>query len=71
MSEQIVIDQSMVVEGDSLTVSLIQNPLIDDVLVTEMQVQAASIWQNNDSIVSDRRVSRDIRDWLIRLGVER
>jgi hypothetical protein len=71
MSEQLVVPQKMVIDGNPVDVTLIQNPIIDDVLVTEAEIQASAIWSSDSSLVSDRRVSRDIRDYLIRLGVER
>ena len=70
MSNQIVVSQRMIVEDKPLLVSLIQNPLIDDVLITEARLQATDIEEGN-SANPDRRVGRDVRDFLIRLGVER
>lgn len=70
MSKQIIITQRMVVDGKPLLVSLIQNPLIDDVLITEARLQATDIEEGN-SANPDRRVDREVRDYLIRLGVER
>jgi len=69
MSNQIIVTQRMIVEGKPLLVSLIQNPLIDDVLITEARLQATDIEEGNTAS-TDRRVARDIRDFLIRLGVE-
>ena len=70
MSNQIIITNRLVVDGKPLLVSLIQNPLIDDVLVTEARLQAVDI-ENRSGTDPDRRVGRDVRDFLIRLGVER
>lgn len=70
MSKQIIITQRMIVDGKPLLVSLIQNPLIDDVLITEARLQATDIEEGNGSN-PDHRVDRDVRDFLIRLGVER
>jgi len=70
VSKQIIITQRMVVDGKPLLVSLIQNPLIDDVLITEARLQATDIEEGN-SANPDRRVDREVRDYLIRLGVER
>lgn len=69
MSNQVIITQRLIVDGKPLLVSLIQNPLIDDVLITEARLQATDIEEGNGP--SDRRVGRDVRDFLIRLGVER
>jgi hypothetical protein len=70
VSKQIIVTQRLVVEGKPLIVSLIQNPLIDDVLITEARLQATDIEEGNISN-ADHRVDRDVRDYLIRLGVER
>lgn len=70
MSARQVIAQSVVLGTDSYQVSLIENPIIDDVVITEMRIQAAAI-EGRQSLVLDRKVSRDIRDFLIRLGVDR
>ena len=69
MSNQIINTQRMIVDGKPLLISLIQNPLIDDVLITEARLQATDIEERVTSN-SDRRVGRDVRDFLIRLGVE-
>ena len=70
MSKQIIVTQRMVVDGKPLLISLIQNPLIDDVLVTEARLQATTI-EEGGADDSERRVDRSVRDYLIRLGVER
>jgi hypothetical protein len=69
MSNQIIVTQRMVVEGKPLLVSLIQNPLIDDVLITEARLQATNI-EEGGTPDTNYRVGRDVRDFLIRLGVE-
>lgn len=61
----------MVVNGEPLLVTLLQNFTIDDVLLTEARVQATSIETGDASLVDGRQVSFNIRDYLIRLGVER
>ena len=58
-----------VMQGRPYTVLLFDNPTIDDVLVVEMKIRAAELM--NGEINEERRVGRDIRDVLIRLGVER
>jgi hypothetical protein len=60
----------MILDGKPWTVSLIQNPTIDDVLVTEARLQAHNVEQGAVVTSDDRRVARDIRDYLIRFGVE-
>ena len=71
MSKQIIVAQRMVVDGKPLLVSLIQNPLIDDVLITEARLQATAVEEGTAADATDHRVERAVRDFLIRLGVER
>lgn len=59
----------MIVNGRPVIVNLITNPLIDDVIVTEARIMASEI--ENGPLDDDRRVERGVRDFLIRLGVER
>ena len=70
MAERQDIETRMVVEGQPYLVRLINNPTIEDVVVTEMRLSLA---EKDGSVVLDdaHRVSKDIRDFLIRLGVER
>lgn len=69
MSSRSEIDAKFAVNNKSLLVKLINNPTIDDVLNIEARVYAASVGQGN--LDTDRRVERDLRDFLIRIGVER
>lgn len=69
MSNYNVVPVSVVVDGRPFIISLIENPIIDDVLITEVRIQAASI-ENQDNSTEDRVVDRGIRNYLIRLGVE-
>lgn len=62
---------SLVVDGERLKITLLQSPLIDDIIVTEARVQATSIETKNKDMLQGRRVDRNLRDYLIRLGVER
>jgi len=55
--------------GKPYSVFLVDNPIIDDVLVVEMKLRAAELM--NNTVNESHRVSRDVRDVLIRLGVER
>lgn len=57
-------------DGTLVEMVLIENPLIDDVLVTEAKVQAYLTYSKQEA-PSDHRVERTIRDFLIRLGVSR
>lgn len=63
------IQGKFIVNGRPVTVRLINNPTIDDVLISEARVHATAI--ERGSIDTNRRVPRDLRDFLIRLGVER
>ena len=69
MSDQTVIESQVIFDGAPCTMRLINNPTIDDVLIGEMYGQATSIWRGDD--LSNHRVPRELRDYLIRLGVER
>lgn len=70
MGNRNVVTGRMVVDGQPVLISFLDNIVIDDVLITEARIQALAI-QNQDGSADNRRVSRDIRDYLIRLGVER
>lgn len=59
----------LIVDGRPVTYKVISNPLIDDVLLTEARLTAYEI--ENGPLDSGRRVDRGVRDFLIRLGVER
>lgn len=69
MSSRNEVETRMIVDGRPVIIKLISNPLIDDVVITEARIFAAEI--ENGTLVPDRRVERGIRDFLIRLGVER
>lgn len=56
--------------GQPYTIFLVDNPTIDDVAAVEMRLYAAEV-MNGSTPDPTRRVSRDVRDLLIRLGVER
>lgn len=57
------------VDGRPYTVLLIDNPTIEDVMVVEMKLRAAELM--NQSTDETRRVEKDVRDALIRLGIDR
>lgn len=71
MSARYEVMTRMVVEGRPVLVGVIQNPTIDDVVVTEARIHAASVDRVDPSLVEGRRVDRRLRDYLVRLGVER
>lgn len=70
MANRAVVTTRLIVEGKPLLVNFINNPLIDDVVETEARIYAASL-DRQDTTLNDRRVPRDVRDYLVRLGVER
>jgi hypothetical protein len=69
MSNRVEAPIKMLVNGTVVTLTLIENPIIDDVVVTEAKLQAAYI--GNNANLTDHRVDLQVRDFLIRLGVER
>jgi hypothetical protein len=70
MSLRRVVPQRLIVDGIPYVINLIDNPTIDDVVVTEMRVQAAIV-EGRSIDVENRTVERGIKDFLIRLGVSR
>ncbi len=63
------IQQRMVVDGIPYIVRLIDNPTVEDVAASEMKLQAARI--QGFAVPDDHRVPRDVRDFLVLLGVVR
>lgn len=61
--------KKVVLDGKPFSIRFIDNPTIDDVLSTEMQVQAYFIASGTSD--PTRQVDYSVRDYLIRLGVER
>lgn len=55
--------------GKPHTVFVVDYPTIDDVLVVEMKLRASELM--SEPLPDGYRVDRDIRDVLIRIGVER
>lgn len=53
---------------DAYEVTLISNPTVDDVMVFQMKMQAASLI-NQDSVAKNFKVDKNIRGLLVRLGV--
>jgi hypothetical protein len=64
------ITTKVLLNGQPYSIFLVDNPTIDDVLAVEMRLYAAEL-MNGVSQDANHRVSRDVRDVLIRLGVER
>lgn len=69
MAAQNVVHTQLVDNGVVYNVKLIENPTIDDILVTEAKIYAHSM--ATGTVDESRRVGRDIRDFLINTGVER
>lgn len=57
------------VDGRPYTILLVDNPTIEDVLVIEMKLRAAELM--NQTADDTRKVEKDVRDALIRLGIDR
>lgn len=69
MSDRQEAEGRLIVNGRPVVYKVISNPLIDDVVITEAKLLASEI--ENGPFSEDRRVERNVRDFLIRLGVER
>lgn len=69
MSVRDEVETRYIVDGKPVLIKLINNPTIDDAVIAEARVYATSVERGN--VDPDRVVSRDLRDFLIRLGVER
>lgn len=57
------------IDGRPYTILLVDNPTIEDVLVVEMKLRAAELMTGEAH--PERKVEKDVRDSLIRLGVDR
>lgn len=68
MSVRDEVESRFNVDGKPVIIKLINNPTIDDVINTEARVQASAIESGKE--LTGRRVSRSLRDYLIRLGIE-
>jgi hypothetical protein len=55
--------------GNLYRATIIQDPNIDDVIVAEAEAEARSVRTGEDR--SDDRVSREVREILLRFGVRR
>lgn len=63
------IEERLVVEGVPFVVRLVESPTIEDVVATEARLHASKI--EGYPIPFDHQVERDVRDFLIRLGIDR
>lgn len=68
MSDRIDITTRTYEDGKPAAMHLVVNPVIDDILCVEMRLQAYET-QTGKVLNADRRVGRDVRDFLIRIGV--
>ena len=57
------------INGQIYNIKLINNPTIDDIVETEARIYA--IGRKNGQVDENRYVKRSIKDFLIRVGVER
>ena len=71
LTNRSVIPSRMIVDGKPLLINLIRGPTIDDVVAAEAQLYAASLDSGNAFLTTGRAVPLNIKDYLIRLGVER
>lgn len=61
--------QDLVVDGQVVRATLIEDPNIDDVIATEARVYGYQLFTG--TVDPERRVDRDVRDILVRFGVVR
>lgn len=66
-----VIETKVRVDGRPATVQAIRSPTIDDVVIAEGRLYLASLDRADPAISSGHRVPIEVRDYLVRLGVER
>jgi hypothetical protein len=69
MSDRKEVTGTVIVDGVRYFITLMDNFTVEDVLVTEAQIQAAGIVEGK--IDPDRRVEKVVRDVLIKTGMER
>jgi hypothetical protein len=68
MSDRKEFTQQLVVENNIYSITILDHPLIDDVVIAEAMLKAETLVSGIGD--PDRRVDRSIRNFLIRLGVE-
>lgn len=68
MSDRKEFTEQLIVGKQIYTITLLDHPLIDDVVITEAMIKAESIVSGVED--TTRRVDRSIRDLLIKLGRE-
>jgi hypothetical protein len=69
MSVRQEVVNDMVIDGKRMTVRLLSHITIDDIARNEMTISAFEM--EHGTVDSSRRVNRDVRDYLILIGVER
>jgi hypothetical protein len=69
MSSRNELSEKIIVNNSIYTVTVLDHPLIDDVVISEAMIRAEAIVSGNED--TTRRVDRSIRDFLVRLGVEK
>ena len=66
-----IIESKLRIDGKPVTVQVLRNPTVEDVVVVEAKLYLASLDRGDSSITTGHRVPLDVRDHLVRLGVER
>jgi hypothetical protein len=69
MADRKEILSRFVVSGELSTVRFIESPSMDDLVSAEARLQADSM--DRSYSLTDHRVDRTLRDYFVRLGVER
>lgn len=74
MSDRITVATNIVLDGHAYVATLFHNPTIEDVIIGEMRVAAYEVENgplSEDPNDPSRLTPRDIRDYFIRMGIER
>lgn len=71
LTDRSVVRSRFLVDGEPLIIDMLRSPTIDDVLITEAHLYAASLDRDDKTLTEGREVPWEIKDYLIRLGVER
>lgn len=66
-----IIPTTLLVEGTVLQLNLIQNPNIDDSIITEMKVFANAKAKGELETLVNRRIDRSLREYLTKGGLRR
>lgn len=69
MTVRTEVKRRVIIKNKPVTIQLINNPLIDDVVVTEAKVYLYGL--ESGTVDTSRRVERGLRDFFIKIGVEK